>query len=329
VWGQIEVKKLLLGVVVSILFIYLSLKDVDYQRVLMRLENLKSVFLVPAIGLLVSASFLRSLRLGVILSPLKKVNQKKLYPANCVGYMAMTLIPMRIGDLFRSYLVSARGQVPFSSVLATTLVERVLDSLTLLGILFFIILNFPLPPWMIRSGYFLLAGLIVLLFLIYSMYYRAWFAVRFSGVLVNRLPQKIRTMTEKAFRNFIEGLKIIASPWRFVSSLFLSLLIWGASGLAVYSLFFFQNLQLPVISAFTVLVITVIGISLPTAPGFLGNIQFACIIAFSFSHLPKSDALAFSLFYQLVMVGTAICLGLVFLPFIDVSLKDMKKRLDY
>ena len=328
-WGQIEVKKLLLGVFVSIVFIYLSLKDVDYERVLIRLEDLKYVFLVLAIGLLLFVSFLRSLRLGVILSPLKEVNQAKLYPANCVGYMAMALIPMRIGELFRSYLVSARSQIPLSSVLATTLVERVLDSLILLGILFFIILNVPLPPWMIRSGYILLVSLLAVLFLIYSMYYRAWFTVRFPSFLVNRVPQKIQTMAENLFLNFIEGFKIIASPWRFVSSLFLSLSIWGLSGLAVYSLFFFQNLQLPLISAFTVLVITVIGISLPTAPGYLGNIQFACIIAFSLFHLPKSDALAFSLFYQLVMVGTAIFLGLIFLPFIDVSLKDVRRRFDY
>jgi len=328
-WGRIEGKKLLLGVFVSAAFIYLSLRDVEYERVLMRLEDLQYVFLVPAIGSFLSVSFLRSLRLGVVLSPLKEVNQKELYPANCVGYMAMTLIPMRIGELLRSYLVSARSQVAFSSVLATTLLERVLDSLTLLGILFFIFLNFPLPPWMIRSGYILLAGLLVLLCLIYSMYYKRWFFVRFSGVVVNRLPQKLQVTAEKLFRNFIEGLQIVASPWRFVSSLFLSLLIWGLSGLAVYCLFFFQNLQLPVISAFTVLVLTVIGISLPTAPGFLGNIQFACVVALSIFHLPKSDALAFSLSYQLAMVGTAVSLGLIFLPFIDVSLKDIKKRLDY
>lgn len=322
-------KKLLLGVFVSIIFICLSLKDVDYERVLIRFEDLKYAFLVLAIGLLLSVSFLRSLRLGVILSPLREVNQAKLYPANCVGYMAMTLIPMRIGELFRSYLVSAKSQVPFSSVLATTFVERVLDSLTLLGILFFIVLNVPLPPWMIRSGYILLVSLLAVLFLIYSMYYRAWFVPRVPSVLLNRLPQKLQIVAEKVFRNFIEGFKIIESPRRFVSSLLLSLLIWGISGLAIYSLFFFQNLQLPLISAFAVLVITVIGISLPTAPGFLGNIQFACIVAFSLFHLPKSDALAFSLFYQLVLVGTYIFLGLIFLPFIDVSLKDVRRRLDY
>jgi len=243
--------------------------------------------------------------------------------------MAIALIPMRIGEFVRPYLVSSEGKIPLSSALATILVERVFDVLTILGILFLVFISSTLPMWVIKSGYSVLITFVVLICVLFILYYKTEFCLRLSRPLLNKLPQKINVGIEGLIRNVVEGFKIISSPKRLFYTLFLSVLIWAFSGLGIYCLFFFYNFHLPLSSAFLVLVIVIIGVSLPVAPGFVGNFQFACIMALSIFGIAKSDAFAFSMVFYFLGVGMNILLGLVFLPSMNLSFKDIKKRFNF
>ena len=53
-------------------------------------------------------------------------------PVVVIGYMANNLLPMRLGELVRSYYVGEREGISKASALATVFVERVFDALTLL-----------------------------------------------------------------------------------------------------------------------------------------------------------------------------------------------------
>ncbi|MFH1327749.1 MAG: lysylphosphatidylglycerol synthase transmembrane domain-containing protein [Candidatus Bathyarchaeota archaeon] len=319
-------KKLIFGIIVSIFFIYLSIRGVEYEEVFKALANIKYIFLAPAIMFFLCISFLRSLRWGIVLSPIAIIKQKRLYPITCVGYMAITLIPMRIGEFIRPYLVGNEAKIPLSSALATVIVERVADVLTVLGILFLAVFSSTLPGWLSKSGYSALLILVVLISLMLILYYKTEFTLNLFAPLLNKVPKKLSVKIEEIVRNFGTGLKIISNPKRLIYTLLLSVLIWVFSALAIYSLFLFQNLQLPLISAFVVLVITIIGITLPAAPGFIGNFQFGCIVALSIFHLPKGDALAFSMVFYFLGIGINILLGLVFLHTIRISFKDIMNK---
>ena len=70
-----------------------------------------------------------------------------------------------------------------------------------------------------------------------------------------------------------------------------------------------------------------IGITLPTAPGLIGNWQFACILALSIYGINKNEALAFSLIYHFCTMSVTILLGLIFFPFINISVKTITSKL--
>ena len=91
-------------------------------------------------------------------------------------------------------------------------------------------------------------------------------------------------------------------------------------------MFFFSNLQLSPADVLVVMVCTVIGVSLPVAPGMMGNFHYASIVALLFLGVQKSDALAFSMIFYFLAIGKNILLGLVFLPLVNLSFKDIKKR---
>lgn len=319
-------KKLILGILVSATFIYFSLQGVESDRILTGFKNANYIFLIPAMVLFLLASLLRSLRWGVVLSSIVRISQKRLFPIVCVGQMGVTLIPMRIGEFIRPYLVSAESEIPLSSALATILVEKVFDVLTVLGILFLLVFSSILPEWLVKTGYGALVALVILLFLMLLFYFKMEATLKFLRPLLKILPQRLQEKSEGLAHNFVDGFKIISSPKRLVYALLLSFLIWGSFGLGIFALFFFFNFQLSLVSALVVLICTIIGVSLPAAPGMVGNFQYASIVALSIFGIPKSDALSFSMIYYFLGIGKHILLGLIFLPAVNLSFKDIKKR---
>jgi hypothetical protein len=314
--------KLIIGILLSVVFIYFSVRGLQYEEILRSLNDVQYYYLLPTILLFLSLSFLRSLRWAIILSPIKYIEQKKLFPIACVGFMSIVLFPMRIGEVMRPWIISTKNLAPFSSVLATIFIERVLDTVSLLGIFFIIMMHLDLPPWLIKSGYTAFTAFIVMILFMSLLYFRTDFTLLLIKPVLTLIPSRIRDKIEALIQNFVNGFSIISSPWRLLGSLLLSLLIWGISGLAIYTLFFFHNFQLSLIAAFVVLVGTIIGISLPTAPGMLGNFQFACIFALTMFSVPKDSAFVFSMVYYFSGIGVVILMGLVSLPFTEVSLKD-------
>lgn len=319
--------KLIIGIVLSIIFLYFSFRGVEYEKILQSLSGMQYSYLLPAILLFLSLSFLRSLRWGIILSPIKHIKQKKLFPISCIGFMSVVLLPMRIGELMRPWMISSKKLAPFSSVLATIFVERVFDSLTIVGIFFIVLMNSQLPPWLVKSGYTAFAAFGVMILFMCFLYFRTETALKFLDPVLRRLPHRFQSKVQNLIHNFIDGFRIIASPGRLFSTLILSILIWGISGLAVYALFYFQNIDLPLVVAFIVLVGTIIGIALPAAPGMLGNFQFACILALTMFNLTKDEAFVFSMVYYFIGIGIVILMGLISLPFTDFSFKEAYRSL--
>jgi uncharacterized protein (TIRG00374 family) len=321
-------KKFIFGIILSAAFIYLALRDVEYRTVIKALENVNFLFMVPTVILFTSLLFLKSLRWGFILAPLQNISQKTIFPITCVGFMAIALVPMRGGEIVRPYLINKKSEVSMSSAVATILVERVMDAATLITILSFVLLGSNLPNYLINASYTFVFLAIITIFISLIFYYKYEKFISILKPALKKFPENIRAWVETTSKNFIEGFKIISDPRRFVYTLLLSFLVWGVSGFGIYTLFLFHNFPLSVSNAFLVLIVTMLAISLPAAPGFLGNFQYGCTLALSILYIPKGDAIAFSMVYYLLTMGITIFFGLIFLSSTRFSTADMRKKLN-
>jgi uncharacterized protein (TIRG00374 family) len=319
-------KKFLIGLTLAVILIYLSLKNIDYRSIFMELQKVNYKLLVLTVPLFVFIQFLRSVRWGIILSPIEKIKQNKLFPITCVGFMAIALVPMRTGELLRPYLISKRSTIPFSSAVATILIERILDSVILTCILALIVSKAHFIEELRNSITIFLLTFAILLILVYLFYFRKETFLFVIRRALSHFPEKARFWAEDLFKLFVEGFKLIKEPRKFAYALTLSIIIWVLSGLAISILLPLVKIQLPLMGAFVVLLVTVMVISLPTAPGFLGNFQFGCIVALSFYNVAKENAFAFSMVYYIVGIGTNILLGIIFLPFRKFPLKKFKRN---
>src|SRR5690606_35874307 len=77
--------------------------------------------------------WVRALRWKLLLRPVLRASTTDLAPVVAVGFMANNVLPLRTGELVRSYALSRRYGVRKTAALATIAVERLFDGLTLLG----------------------------------------------------------------------------------------------------------------------------------------------------------------------------------------------------
>ena len=83
--------------------------------------------------------------------------------------------------------------------------------------------------------------------------------------------------------------------------------------------------HLSLAAAYTVLLITALGITLPTAPGFVGNYHYFCVLGLSLFGIAKVDALTYAILLHGLQFLVIIILGLIFIPFIKVPLPAIFK----
>ena len=74
------------------------------------------------------------------------------------------------------------------------------------------------------------------------------------------------------------------------------------------------------------MIILIIGIAIPTAPGFIGNWHFSCVLGLGLFGINKTDALTFAIIYHFLAVGFVVILGLGFFPSLKLSFADLRKE---
>jgi glycosyltransferase 2 family protein len=320
-------KKMCFGVMVSALLLCFSLRGIDYIDIKKSFKDIHFPFLVQSLAFFLLVSFLKSLRWGMILSPIKKIKQKQLFPITCVGNMAIILFPFRIGEFVKPYLISNSSSIPLGSTIATIFVERILDSLCLFCLVVYMLIALDIPDWLIKAGFGFSIFCLILTIIGVFLYSNVRLKNRLFNPLAKLLSDKIYKKLKNIFQTFYEGFQIFSDSRQILFAAIITVLIWISIALGIYSLYFFQGLHLSLESAFVVLIVMAIGVSVPTAPGLLGNFQFACILALSIFNISKADAVAFSISYYIFGVGTYILLGLVFIPLTDFSLKTIKQKM--
>jgi uncharacterized membrane protein YbhN (UPF0104 family) len=80
-------------------------------------------------------------------------------------------------------------------------------------------------------------------------------------------------------------------------------------------------------AAFMVMIILIVGIAVPTAPGFIGSWHFSCILALGLFGIAKTEALSFAVVYHFLSIVIVVALGVIFLPFNKFSVSDMKQQM--
>lgn len=221
----------------------------------------------------------RIYRWSYLVRPLdEQVDRGVVHRVCTLGFAAILLLPLRLGELVRPYLLARRTDLSLSAVLGTTVVERVVDGLLITGLLF-ITLAFYTGDH--ATGFATSAGLIsatifipALLVCVFAL---AWKepTIRVLERVGNLVSAGITEKLLGLLSDFIDGFRALVKADYLGRFILLTALYWGTNILSMWVLARFGfGLDISLWGMVTVLPILVVGIMIPAGPAMAGNFEF-------------------------------------------------------
>lgn len=278
-------------------------------------------------AVLLTLEFLvRALRWRVLLRPISPgIRLGPLFSATLVGAAVNTLLPARAGDLARPLLAHRRTGVPLVPMLATAVVERILDLVGLLVIFLFMLATLPvqdmladLPPDrqvlvenLRRYGVIMgLAGLGGLLALVAAAW-RPGLVAHWTDRLCRALPARIARPVEQVLGGLATGLSSLARLRDLGKALGFTLVLWFNGALAIRILFTAFELPLGFDAAAFTAVAIALAVVLPQAPGFVGVFHVAIQNTLDLWRVGGEAPAAFAMVFWGISFLPVTALGLV------------------
>ena len=279
-----------LGGGVSLALLLLLLYQVDLGELKDALRDADYSLLAPSVAVYFVAVWFRATRWRYLLAPMGAIPVRRLYPVVIIGYMANNLLPVRLGEVVRSYLLARQENLNTSSALATIAVERVYDGITLLA---FAALS---APWLLLLGEFdasadvsRTTGLIFLAatILAFSVFLALFTLLGSSASFANRMegwltivPAGPRPKVKELFRTFVAGLAVLNSPGKHLALFIYSLPVWLLEGSMYFMLAYSFGIDEHFDSVWVLLLVTLLltatsnlATSIPSAIGGIGPFE--------------------------------------------------------
>lgn len=322
--------KLLFGLLLSAVFMYLAFRKVDFHQMGAAFKQANYWYVLPALALLFFSHWLRAVRWHYLMAPIRSVEITPLFSALMIGYMANIFLPAHLGEFLRAYVLGKKRQVPVSAVFGTIVVERIIDVFTLLVLMALMFVVFPFPDWVKKSGYLTFVGTLVLLVVLILMKRHRDTSLRFLGIILKPFPQKFSSKIDGLFHSFLDGVVGLLNWRHYTIMVILSLIIWACYG-AIFHVFFhafnFVNgYNLPWTAALVVLVITTISVLVPSSPGYVGTYHYLCQLSLGMFTVPESEALTFAFVAHAINFFPVLLVGLIFAGLEGINISQVSKK---
>jgi hypothetical protein len=204
----------------------------------------------------------------------------------------------------RPLLLQQRAGVPFSAGLGTAVVERVADGLIITLVLFLSILAAPVSASEVVQS----AGWASLLVFVSASVgltlfaWKRWLAERIVTETVGRLSAGLSRSLIGMMETFSVGVRSLYGGGRLWWFLLLTVVYWSANAFGMWWLARGFGFMLPWYAGWGLLGTLVVGLMIPTGPGFLGNFQYFVQEGLRL-YLPGSSAGAAGLAMGLIQNG--------------------------
>jgi glycosyltransferase 2 family protein len=312
--------QLALGIAISAVAVWFAMRGVSVAEVWKALSRANAWMFLAVMALTLGSFWVRALRWRSLLAGGREIPLASLFSATMVGFMTNNLLPFRLGEFVRPWVLARRERCSMSMALATIVVERVVDMLTLLAILGGTLLVHPIRAGseaarLTQAGAGTLIALTIgLTLLLIALERMPGPSLRLIRSLAGRLPARHRDRVVRGLEHFLEGLGLFNDVPRLLWVLLLSLVMFGCFGVAVQLCMEAFGLHLPWYAGFLVLVISAIAIMAPAAPGYIGTMNLACVAGLALFGVTNRDLTSsFSWFYWAGQWLPVTVVGLVYL----------------
>lgn len=319
--------KAMAGIAVSAAFLYLAFHEVDPAALAEGLKEADYLYMIPVFLVMLLSMWFRAIRWHYLLKAIKKIGVGSLFSASAIGLMANNLLPARLGEFVRAVVIGRKENISKSSSFATIVVERVLDGLTVLTFLGIVLIFdlFSFPPVMREAAWITVIFYLAVIIFLVLLKLRKEMALAIVAFFVKHLPGGIARKITGLLEAFIDGLKVLENGWDLARAMVLSFLVWVPNIVVIWLLFLSFDFALPFYAPVILFVILTIGIMIPSAPGFIGTIQYCSVLGLGLFGVGQSEALSYSIVYHLGVFIPITVAGLVCLLIEGLSFSEMRR----
>jgi uncharacterized protein (TIRG00374 family) len=287
----------------GIVLLYLAFRGIDFEELIADFKSARYSWVLLSLVISFGGFIVRALRWRLLIEPLgyspRRLNT---FYAVMIGYLANFAFP-RIGELTKCGTLNKTEKIPFDSLVGTVIVERAIDVVSMLVLIFVIffwkihffgdflknqIFNpaiegfsgyFSAAPWL----WIILIAIIVLFFSVIILFRKR--LAHFS------LVQKIISIIKGVYG----GLKTGFTMKRRGLFLLYTLLLWSLYFLMTWVVLFAlpSTSHLQPVDGLFILVIGSIGITVPVQGG-IGAYHWIVSSGLTLYNIPKEDGLAFA-----------------------------------
>ncbi len=317
-------KRFWFGLLISVGFLAFFLYRTDFNGIWEAFKGADYALALAAVPLYFLGFWIRTMRWRVLMKHVKDLPTLRLYPVVLIGLMANNVMPARVGELVRAYLVGERENVSKSAALGTIAVDRIFDGLTLVAILAGVT-AFSGTDAKIRdigfgTGVVFLAGTIVLGALAFSPDKARGLALR----LLNMLPHGLEEKIEGILDNFLEGLQSLRSPPVVVTAAVLSMASWSVETLMYYFVGQAFHLHVGFEIYFLIAAAANLALSVLASPGGVGPFEVTTqAVLIDIYGVSQQAASAYALALHALLLGPVIIVGLFLLWSTQMSLSEI------
>ncbi len=292
-------KKVLLGLAISLLFLYLAFRNVDFASMLEALQGVNYWWLLPGIGFMFISLAIRAYRWGYFIRPLREVPFRKLYSAMMIGYMANNVFPLRLGEVMRAYVIGRSANISKTSSFATILVERIIDVISLVVILGITIFFGEFPDYIQKAGWLIFTFAVSMVLFIILLMEKTRATLRSVWILSSPFPTRIKKSINRLLRKFLAGFEVFRQTSQYFTIIMQSISLWLLYAGIIYVTFIAFDIEPAHSSLFVaslvLLVMISIGIMIPSSPGFVGTYHLLCKEGLALFGVGANEAISFAI----------------------------------
>ena len=259
-----------------------SLARVDIGELTTRIARADYTMVAPVLFLLFLHFSLKAKRWAMLLAPLGSFRAAEVAPPLMIGAAGNNLLPVHLGDVLRAAILCRRYQKPFAAVFVSQIVERILDVSAVLGIYFIGVFSLPRVPESLRaSGWGALMATMVAVAGAALLLKKGATVLSIWDRLTRRMGHGLRSRGRAILADAILGLSSVRNLRRLLLLFGNSLLQWLCMTGVIWSSLFAFGESTPFGVSMIVLAAVILAVTVPAAPGYVGSIQAAFLLALS------------------------------------------------
>ena len=317
-----------IGLALTVGLLWWAFRGVHWGEVRAHLANANVAYVIIAVVLATQVFPLRALRWRPILhSVAPNLPFGPLWRATAIGMMANNILPARIGELVRAFVLSRETAVTYPAAFASLVVDRVFDAVIVLLMLVAAMYAPDFPGGASASAIAGFSTVIVIATAIglYAIVYFPDRLIRLYEMFAQRVAPRFEEQGRHLLRSFADGLGVLRHPGRFAIVFAWAMLLWIVQAVSFWIAFRAFGISAPLSAAFFVQGLIVIGVAVPSTPGFFGPFEAAAIYGLSLYGIDRSQAVAWALSFHVLSLIPITVIGLYYLAHSGLRLGELRQ----